>query len=94
MAQIDYWITAVHYLNNEHISTVKIGQNVNGLTGPEYIWRRGEVVNSIDHGTIIYTKTAFGEKAPVEKYLVNGTYYIKTKPDNTPRDNLDHLPRF
>ena len=54
---------------------------------------RQQVVNSINNGTKIYTKTTFGE-AEVITYPVNGTYYIKTKPDLTPRDNLDHLPRF
>jgi len=98
----DYGITAVKYNNNtetKHIDQVRIHKNNGGSVGSAETWTRENVVNALKNYKIITFPNKNSEGrwnigAEVIKDIVNGTAYIKTKKDNTTRDNLDHLPRF
>jgi len=96
----DYVITEVKF-NAKHTHIDKVGaREDNGETlGSAQEYARQDVVKAINKGTTFFTafksddgKWKKGEDVFVIK--INGTDYIKTKKDGTPRDNLDNLPEF
>jgi len=94
-----YWISEVCYNPQKtHISSVKIYQDGHISSGNHSIWSRQNVVTAIKNGHDIWTMTKERGKwikgAKVQIVPVEGTEYIKTVNDSTPKDNLGNLPKF
>lgn len=96
----DYVITEVRF-NDKHTHIDKVRarkDNGESLETPQE-YARQTVVKAINDGTTFVTafKTNDGKWTKGEDVFViqiNGTDYIKTKRDNTAKDNLDNLPEF
>ncbi|QXV63618.1 DUF3892 domain-containing protein [Mucilaginibacter sp. 21P] len=74
----------------EHITNVKSTSD-GGSTYEETV---AEVIKYLKNGSSYYVSVS-GSRAEVTYVKkLNGTEYIKTKPDNTEKDNLLSLPRF
>ncbi len=96
----DYVITAVRFNDKHtHIDRVRAHKdNGESLEAPQE-YTRQTVVTAINDGLTFVTafKASDGQwKKGEEVFIVHihGTAYIKTKRDNTTRDNLDNLPEF
>ena len=71
----------------KHINCVLCGSGIEET--------RAEVVKLIDNKIRYYFTTGVGKQADVETvHLAYGDAYIRTKADNTIKDNLLSLPRF
>ncbi len=100
----DFLISAVRFeetKTSKHISQVKIHVDKgDDKLGVGFTATRKEVVDYLNSGkkitTIYYRRDAqlwaLGEEVFVVK--INNVEYIKTKSDNTTKDNLDNLPTF
>ena len=96
----DYVITRVHF-NSEgtHIEEVETYEH----TGTELTncttKTRSSVVTSIDSGYTYCTATKGSDGkyyygAEVKVVMIDSEKFIKTKADNSKKDNLDNLPTF
>lgn len=100
MKWADYLISEVQFNDADtHIVKVKVHKDNDDTVGGLSVWTRQDVIDSIDKGytfATIYQNSAgnwtFGAK--VITVTIEGTRYIKTRADNTKKDNLDNLPRF
>jgi hypothetical protein len=96
----DYVITDVKFNEKHtHIDKVKARKDSGETLESAQEYARQIVVKAIDNGTTFATafKTNDGKWKKGEEVFVieiNGANYIKTKRDNTPKDNLDNLPEF
>ena len=91
----NYYVTAVHYdLDRNVIAKLR---GINNSQSFEFL--RSEVIEKINSDLIFYTfirdeneKYAPGEK--IDVYTVNGMEWLKTKKNNTEKDNLENLPVY
>lgn len=69
--------------------------NVGGTkaNGGRFYITRTECANDITTGRESYFVQVGSDKVDVTAYERNGTWYIKTKPDYTQKDNLLSLPQ-
>jgi hypothetical protein len=81
---VDY-ITEVCY-GSKHIKKIKFSDNS--------VLTKQQVVNKINNGHIIYTKTRNGLTSKVNTFKRNGVDYIRSDRDATTEDNLEKLPTF
>lgn len=95
----DYVITEVRFnTKHTHIDKVRAHKDTGEALGSVQEYTRQDVVKAINSGTTYVTafkndgKWTKGENVFVIK--INGTDYIKTKKDDTAKDNLDNLPEF
>lgn len=93
---VNFCISGVKYDSEETlIGIVKIHQNLDGEMSEAYYWFRDSVLNYIKAGYSIWTvyeengQWQKGEQVIID--TVNGTEFIKTKQDDTPKDNLGNL---
>lgn len=93
----NYYARAVHYgLNHDAIARLK------GTDKDDYSFEysRDEVIRKIGVGYIFYTtvkNSRTGKLEPGEQIqvvTVNGEKWLKTKNNNTPKDNLENLPEY
>lgn len=93
----NYYATAVHYgINHDAIASLK-GMDKDGSP---FDYSRDEVIRKIGAGYIFYTtvknwrtgKLESGEQ--IQVITVNGEKWLKTKNNNTPKDNLENLPEY
>ena len=96
----DYVITEVKFNSKHtHIDKVRAYDDKGDSLGSLQEYTRQNVVRAIDDGTTFVTafKNNAGKWNKGEDVFVieiGGTDYIKTKRDNTAKDNLDNLPEF
>jgi hypothetical protein len=88
--------TAVHMSAggtlNVHIAKLKA---VNEATGARYEDTRENWHDWIDNGNRAYVRDSGGDTIGVLAVTnANGTRYVRTYADNTPKDNLLWLPRY
>jgi hypothetical protein len=96
----DYVITEVKFNEKHtHIDKVRAREDNGDTLGSPQEYARQDVVKAINNGSTYVTafksndgKWTKGEDVFVIK--INGTDYIKTKRDDTAKDNLDNLPEF
>ena len=96
----DYVITEVKFNEKHtHIDKVKAREDNGETLGSAQEHARQNVVKAINNGTTFVTafrsndgKWQKGEDVFVIR--ISGADYIKTKRDNTAKDNLDNLPEF
>jgi Protein of unknown function (DUF3892) len=96
----DYVITEVRFNERHtHIDKVRAHEDNGETLGSAREQARLDVVKAINNGTTFVTafrsndaKWQKGEDVFV--IGINGADYIKTKRDNTAKDNLDNLPEF
>jgi hypothetical protein len=96
----DYVITEVRFnAKHTHIDKVRAREDNGESLGSAQEYARQDVVKAINNGTTYVTafksndgKWQKGEDVFVIK--IDGTAYIKTKKDDTAKDNLDNLPEF
>jgi hypothetical protein len=96
----EYGVVAVRYnAGNTHIDRLQaklIADEKLATTAKEF--SRAEAVAAIKKGTTFFTIVWGDDKKPrrgaqVKVFPVE-TDYLKTKQDNSTKDNLEHLPRF
>jgi Protein of unknown function (DUF3892) len=96
----DYVITEVRFnAKHTHIDKVRARKDNGETLESAQEYARQEVVKAINNGTTFVTafKNNVGKWNKGEDVFVieiNGADYIKTKRDNTAKDNLDNLPEF
>jgi len=100
----DYIITCVKLTADEdNIATVGVHVDEGDKLGTRATWHRSQVVEKLgetkESGQNYTFVTAFEKDgkwqkgAAVERYAVNGEWFIKTVANNTAEDNLGNLPK-
>jgi hypothetical protein len=94
----NYYVTTVHYDIDRNVIAKLTGINPS-IARQDFEFSRSEVIEKINSGLIFYTfiKNEKGEYIPGEKidvYTVNGTEWLKTKKNDTEKDNLEMLPEY
>ena len=95
--QISYIIEVDYNAQGTRIAKVKILFFVNGKYQPAIKTRQQVVSLIINDKLVIYTAVATSQNkyqpgAEVMAYPINGEWFIKTEPNDTPDDNLGELP--
>lgn len=101
MANPDYYVSAVNYNSDEtHIAKLRVHEVKVGSTNlqPAQELTRPKVIELIEKGksfTTIFKKADgnWGVGAPLQIAPVT-TKYLKTKNDQSTKDNLENLPSF
>jgi len=95
----DYLVIAVHYgLNTDSIESVKIRADYGDKLGNPEIKTKSSVVSMIKKGTTFITapveNSEYQKGKNVSVYTYEGTDYLRSDKNETPKDNLENLPSF
>ena len=96
----DYLISRVRFNEADtHIVKVEVRADKDDKVGPPSEMSRQAVVDNIGKGYTFETifenqDGSYKRGAKVMVITIDGVRYIKTRADNTKKDNLDNLPRF
>jgi hypothetical protein len=95
----DYRVIAVHYgLNTDSIESVKVRADYGDKLGNPETKTKSSVVSMIKNGTTFITdpgKNGYYQKGKnVSVYTYEGTDYLRSDKNETPKDNLENLPTF
>jgi Protein of unknown function (DUF3892) len=95
----DYGVFEVRYSTDpKRIAEIKVRKDNDERFGPVIQWSKDKAVTELVSGTTLITvfeKNGTPTKgALVEKFPMNGTWYIRTDADKIPEDNLGELPRY
>ena len=97
----DYLISTVRFVEEaglKEISHVKVHVDKGQKISKAEIWTKREVINKLNSGktfrTIVMNTNEWSNVESVFKVWIVNDYFIKTRADNTTKDNLDNLPTF
>lgn len=95
----DYAITAVRYdTNHTYISKCQIREDKGDKLDTPIDYSRQSIVNAIKAGSTFVTAfikdSNWTKGADVAIYNIDGTDYLRTDKNRTPKDNLENLSEF